>query len=230
LVPTKIETPPAEPVFLAEPVLSEQIFLDDVDDISEVKVIPSVRPQENRPNHQRSTGNTAGHKTPTRVVVPDPDQDLYQLPVPQQTYITPQVSLTDRTMAGIIDIVILSVACVPLFSLHTIKSLIFDQNVIYTQASIIVWMTFMYQMWTMLVGGRTCGMAWRGIRVVDTTNVNGPVPLWRLFVRAIAATIAFLLPPLNLIFIWTSGNQASLSDLTSGTMIMRRQGSTKPSA
>jgi hypothetical protein len=73
-------------------------------------------------------------------------------------------------------------------------------------------------------------MAWREMKVVDTTNINGRLPLWRIFMRALAGTIAFLLPPLNLIFIWTSGNQASLSDLASGTMIMRGQGSTKPSA
>jgi uncharacterized RDD family membrane protein YckC len=229
LVPTKVETSSTEPVFIGEPVLSETIFLNETDDISEVKVIPPARPK-NRPNYKHSAGNPSSNKTPTRVVVPDPDQDLYKLPVPQQTYVTPQVSLTDRTLAGIFDIVIISVACFPLVYLHTIKSLIFDQHEIYTQAGVIVWITFMYQCWTLLVGGRTCGMAWREMKVVDTTNINGCVPLWRIFIRALAGTIAFLLPPLNLIFIWTSGNQASLSDLASGTMIMRGQGSTKPSA
>jgi uncharacterized RDD family membrane protein YckC len=230
LVPTKKETPSAEPVFMAEPVLSEPIFLNEADDISEVKVIPPARPQENRPNHQRSTGNTSSGKPPTRVVVPDPDQDLYKLPVAQQTYVTPQVSLTDRILAGFFDIFILSIACFPIIYFHTIKSLIFDQPEIYTQAGIIVWMTFIYQLSTLIAGGRTWGMAWRQMKVVDTTNVNGRLPLWRIFMRAVAGTIAFLLPPLNLIFIWTSGNQASLSDLASGTMIMRGQGSTKPSA
>jgi len=230
LVPTKKETPSAEPVFIAEPVLSEPIYLDEAEDISEVKVIPPVRPPENRPNQNHSTHNPSSGKTPTRVVVPDPDQELYKLPVAQQTYVTPQVSLTDRTLAGIFDIFILSIACFPLVYLHPIKSLIFDQPEIYTQAGVIVWMTFMYQLWTLLVGGRTCGMAWRQMKVVDTTNVNGRLPLGRIFVRAVAGTISFMLPPLNLVFIWTSGNQASLADLASGTMIMRDQGSTKPSA
>ena len=90
-----------------------------------------------------------------------------------------------------------------------------------TDDAIAVWISFIYQMWTMLVAGRTCGMAWRRLRVFDAETRDARFPEWRLFARAICGPVSILLPPLNLAVIWASGSQAGLADLVSRTTLLQ---------
>lgn len=130
-------------------------------------------------------------------------------------------SLWDRTLAGFFDFALIFLACIPLCSIHSITGLKFGQSAAYAVLGIAVWVTFIYQMWTMLVSGRTCGMAWRHLRVFDTETREAVFPQWRLFVRAICGPVSILLPPLNLAVIWASGNQAGLADLLSQTTLLQ---------
>jgi uncharacterized RDD family membrane protein YckC len=130
-------------------------------------------------------------------------------------------SLWDRTLAGFFDFALIFLACIPLCSIHSITGLKFGQSAAYAVLGIAVWVTFIYQMWTMLVSGRTCGMAWRHLRVFDTETREAVFPQWRLFVRAICGPVSILLPPLNLAVIWASGNQAGLADLLSKTTLLQ---------
>lgn len=127
-------------------------------------------------------------------------------------------SLWDRTLAGIFDLALIILACVPLYSIHSITGVRFGREAAYATAGIAIWITFLYQMWTMLVAGRTCGMAWRHLRVADANTREFLFPQWRIFIRSICATVSLLLPPVNLLAIWLSDNQSGLADTLSGTM------------
>ncbi len=130
-------------------------------------------------------------------------------------------ALWDRTLAGLFDFMLIAVACVPLYSIHSITGLKFGRSAAYTVVGIAIWMTFLYQIWTMLLAGRTCGMAWRHLRVVDAENRHPLFPQWRLFVRSICGTVSLLLPPLNIVVIWATGNQAGLADILSRTTVVQ---------
>jgi uncharacterized RDD family membrane protein YckC len=134
-------------------------------------------------------------------------------------------TLWDRTLAGLFDFALILLACVPLYSIHSITGLKFGQSAAYAVLGIAVWITFIYQMWTMLVSRRTCGMAWRHLRVFDSETREPIFPQWRLFVRALCGPISILLPPLNLAVIWVSGNQSGLGDLLSQTTLLQTHAS-----
>ncbi|MEP7272654.1 MAG: RDD family protein, partial [Acidobacteriota bacterium] len=114
-------------------------------------------------------------------IVPDPK------PATPLQPLNPPVPATlwDRTLAGLFDFLLIAVACIPLYSIHSITGLQFGRSATYTVVGIAVWMTFLYQMWTMLLAGRTCGMAWRHLRVVNAENHDPFFPQWRLLVRSI---------------------------------------------
>lgn len=130
-------------------------------------------------------------------------------------------SLWDRTLAGSFDLMLIAVATIPLFSIHSITGLQLGRDAAYTVMGIAIWMTFLYQIWTMLVAGRTCGMAWRNLRVVDVTTREPGLQQWRIFTRSIIATFALLVWPLNLLVIWLSGTQTGLPDLVSRTTVLQ---------
>ena len=79
-------------------------------------------------------------------------------------------------------------ASVPLFAVHSVTGLKLGHGMLYSALAILVWVTFVYQLWTMLVAKRTCGMAWRNLRVVDAETHELTFPVWRIFARSIAAT------------------------------------------
>jgi uncharacterized RDD family membrane protein YckC len=115
--------------------------------------------------------------------------------------------LADRALASIFDLAVIIAASVPLFAIHSIA------------LAIVIWVCFIYQIWTLLVARRTCGMAWRNLKIVDAETHELTFPEWRMFARSLAATVGLLVPPLNLLVIWSSGSQASLADLLSRTRV-----------
>lgn len=133
--------------------------------------------------------------------------------------------LWDRTLAGLFDFALIFLACIPLYSIHSITGLKFGQSAAYAVVGIAVWITFVYQMWTLLVSGRTCGMAWRHLRVFDAATRDPIFRQWRLFVRALCGPISILAAPLNLAVIWMSGNQSGLGDLLSRTTLLQTHSS-----
>lgn len=150
-----------------------------------------------------------------KIIAPPENDDLYPLPAPQPLN-SNAVSLWGRTMAGILDTFLISLAILPFAFFDSAK---FAQAEIYSSVGIIAWAVFVYQFWTLLAAGRTPGMAWQNMRVVESASLSPRLPFWRVLMRSLAATISFLLPPLNVIVIWTSGNQASICDLVSGTTL-----------
>lgn len=151
-----------------------------------------------------------------------------QLPQPLSSPVP--ASLWERTLAGLFDNVLIGMACVPLYSIRSITGLKYGRGDVYTMLWIAVWITFLYLLWTTLVARRTCGMAWRHLRVADAETRDFVLPPWRIFVRSICATVSMLFPPVNLLAIWVSGNRSSLADLASGTTILQTHISLPPPA
>ncbi len=130
-------------------------------------------------------------------------------------------SLWDRTLAGSFDLMLIAIATIPLYSIHSVTGLELGRDAAYTVMGIAIWMTFLYQIWTMLVAGRTCGMVWRNLRVVDATTREPDLPQWRIFTRSIFATCSLLGWPVNLLVIWLSGTQTGLPDLVTRTIVLQ---------
>ena len=128
-------------------------------------------------------------------------------------------TLGDRALASIFDLAVIIVAAVPLFAIHSITRIDPGHGILYTILAILIWVCFIYQIWTMLVARRTCGMAWRNLKVVDAETHDFSFPEWRIFARSLAATVGLLLTPLNILVIWLSGSRASLADVLSRTTV-----------
>lgn len=127
--------------------------------------------------------------------------------------------LADRALAWIFDLAVIIVASVPLFAIHSITQTDTGHSVAYTALAIVIWVCFIYQLWTMLVARRTCGMAWRNLKVVDAETHGLTFAEWRMFARSLAATVGLFVPPLNLLVIWSSGSQAGFADVLSRTRV-----------
>jgi len=66
--------------------------------------------------------------------------------------------------------------------------------------------------------GRTFGMALLKLNLVNTSDEDRPVTLWRKLLRASAATIVFICFPLYLTA-WFSASRRTMTDLVSGTTV-----------
>ena len=141
--------------------------------------------------------------------------------LPQPLSSPVSASLWERTLAGLFDNALIGIACVPLYSIHSITGLKYARGDAYTMLCIAVWITFLYLLWTTLVARRTCGMAWRHLRVADAETHDFMLPPSRIFVWSICATFSMLFPPVNLVVIWLSDNRSSLADMLSGTTILQ---------
>lgn len=223
----------------AEPVLPGATFLDDPDDISEARLHPpkprrdeaktaepATASQSNTQDAKQSASGAApSSKPPTIIIAADDVIDLYPLPAALSTRTTSQVSLTERTIAWMCDLGLLMLFSLPVIGPEALTGSITDPQRIYAAAAMFVWVTFSYHLVTMWAGGRTCGMAWRGMRITTGSGHDQRPSSLRVVLRAVAATVATVAPPINWVFIWISGNQSSLSDLASGTMIAPQSGS-----
>jgi hypothetical protein len=177
-------------------------------------LITSPRAPQDSSHHAKNGNNQATLGATSHEYSPTGYSPISQAPI--------TAALSDRALAAMLDLVLISVAFAPFLTLATAGAIRLSQeNGYYTLLGIAVWIAFMYQFWTMLVAGRTCGMAWRQLRVAESSNHEFIFPQWRMFARAIAATAAFLFFPINMIFIYLNGHQASLPDLISGTTVVQ---------
>jgi uncharacterized RDD family membrane protein YckC len=156
---------------------------------------------------------------PATTALPTPKIELHPPAMPQVSSGPQPASLTDRFLATLFDVAFIVVASVPLFAIHSVVGLQLAHGTLYSVLAILVWVTFVYQLWTMLVAKRTCGMAWRNLRVVDAETRELTFPEWRIFARSLTATVSLALFPLNILIIWSSGSQAGLADVLSQTAV-----------
>jgi uncharacterized RDD family membrane protein YckC len=126
-------------------------------------------------------------------------------------------SLWVRTLAGACDFELIATAYLPIFALY-----VSSNNSLGSKDSIILFIllaaiTFLYQAVSLFIGDRTCGMAVLRMRLVRTDDEDQTISRGQKFIRALAATIAFICPPLNLLVMRLNWRRLTLPDLISRT-------------
>jgi uncharacterized RDD family membrane protein YckC len=126
-------------------------------------------------------------------------------------------SLWVRTLAGACDFELIATAYLPIFAAYVSLN-----DSLGSEDSIILFIllaaiTFLYQAVSLFIADRTCGMAVLRMRLVKTDDEEQPVSRGQKFIRALAATIAFLCPPLNLLVMRLNSRRLTLPDLISRT-------------
>jgi uncharacterized RDD family membrane protein YckC len=126
-------------------------------------------------------------------------------------------SLWVRTLAGACDLELIATGYLPIFAAYVSWN-----NSLNSKDSIILFIllaaiTFVYQAVSLFIADRTCGMAVLRMRLVKTDDEDQPISRGQKFTRALAATIAFLCPPLNLLVMRLNWRRLTLPDLISRT-------------
>jgi uncharacterized RDD family membrane protein YckC len=126
-------------------------------------------------------------------------------------------SLWVRTLAGACDFELIATAYLPIFAAYVSLN-----NSLGKEDSIILFIllaaiTFLYQVVSLFIADRTCGMAVLRMRLVKTDDEDQPISRGQKFIRALAATIAFICPPLNLLVMRLNWRRLTLPDLISRT-------------
>ena len=125
-----------------------------------------------------------------------------------------------RTMAGACDFELVATAYLPLFGAYATLNTSLGTEAFFVMLVLLTALVFVYQLATLLVANRTTGMAMLNLRLVNTDDDELPVTRRQKMLRAWAATIAFLCPPLNLLITRLNQPNRSLPDLISGTTIV----------
>jgi uncharacterized RDD family membrane protein YckC len=126
-------------------------------------------------------------------------------------------SLWVRTLAGACDFELIATAYLPIFAAYVSLN-----NSLGSEDSIILFIllaaiTFLYQVVSLFIADRTCGMAVLRMRLVKIDDEDQPISRGQKFIRALAATIAFICPPLNLLVMRLNWRRLTLPDLISRT-------------
>ncbi|MGH9848674.1 MAG: RDD family protein, partial [Blastocatellia bacterium] len=131
-------------------------------------------------------------------------------------------SLWTRTLAGACDFEIIATAYLPIFGAYATLDTSLGHESFFVMLVLLSTATFFYQTLMLMVAGRTTGMALLNLELLNTDDDSMPVTRRQKMLRAWAATIAFLLPPLNLLVTKSNSFQRSLPDLISGTTVAKR--------
>jgi hypothetical protein len=127
-----------------------------------------------------------------------------------------------RTLAGACDFEIIATAFLPLFGAYATLNTKVSIESFFVMAVLMGACVFIYQLVTLLIAGRTFGMALLGLNLVNTDDDEQPVTRRQKMLRAWAATFASLLLPLNWFITRLNRAHRSLPDLVSGTTIVRQ--------
>ncbi|MCI0525538.1 MAG: RDD family protein [Acidobacteria bacterium] len=135
---------------------------------------------------------------------------------------TEPASLWTRTLAGACDFEIIATAYLPLFGAYATLDTSLGRESFFIMLALLSTVTFVYQTVMLMVAGRTSGMALLNLDLLNTDDDSLPVTRRQKLLRAWAATIAFLCPPLNLLVTKSNAFERSLPDLISGTTVAKR--------
>lgn len=125
-----------------------------------------------------------------------------------------------RTLAGACDFEIVAMAFLPLFASYATLNTSLGRESFAIMFFLLATLTFCYQFLMLSVAGRTTGMACLNLKLVNVVGKDRPISGTQKFARAVAATAAFLLPPLNLIVMQSNDQRYTLPDLLSGTTLV----------
>ncbi len=127
-----------------------------------------------------------------------------------------------RTLAGACDFELVAVAFLPLFASYATLNTSLGSESFAILFFLLATLTFCYQFLMLTVAGRTTGMACLKLQIINVAGGDKPISGTQKFARAVAATAAFLLPPLNLIVMQANDHRYSLPDLLSGTTLVEK--------
>jgi RDD family len=122
-----------------------------------------------------------------------------------------------RTLAAACDLEIIAMAYLPIFSALAMFNTTIDSGALFILFLLLSAIVILYQSISLIYADRTFGMALLNIRLVNQVDKRIPVTRRQKLLRACGATIAFFLPPLNLLVIHSNSLNLSLPDLISGT-------------
>ncbi|MDQ3010644.1 MAG: RDD family protein [Acidobacteriota bacterium] len=127
-----------------------------------------------------------------------------------------------RTLAWACDFVVMEIAYLPLFYPYAMLNTSLGRESFTIMFFLLATLTFCYQFLMLTVAGRTTGMACLKLQIINVAGGDKPISITQKFARAIAATAAFLFPPLNLIVMQANHHRYSLPDLLSGTTLVEK--------
>jgi len=133
-----------------------------------------------------------------------------------------QAKLWVRTLAGACDFEVLAVGYLPLFASYATLNTSLGRESFAILFFLLATLTFCYQLLMITVAGRTTGMACLNLQIVNVAGGDRPISGTQKFARAVAATAAFLFPPLNLIVMQSNQQRYTLPDLLSGTTLVEK--------
>jgi len=128
-----------------------------------------------------------------------------------------------RLLAGVCDFEIVFTAFLLIFGSYATlnNATSFGDESRLLMALLLSAVVFIYQVVMLACAGRTFGMALLKLNVVNAGGASPPVTLWRMMLRASAATIVFIFFPLYLTA-WPNASRRTLPDLISGTTVAQR--------
>jgi uncharacterized RDD family membrane protein YckC len=125
-----------------------------------------------------------------------------------------------RTLAGACDFEVVCASYLPLFASYATLDTSLGSESLAIMLLLLATITFCYQLLTLNIAGRTFGMAMLNLRLLNRADEMQPPTRQQRFIRALGATVAFLCPPLNLLFMHLNRERRSLPDLCSRTTII----------
>jgi len=131
-------------------------------------------------------------------------------------------SLWTRTLAAACDFEIIAAAYLPIFGAYATLDTSLGHESFFIMLVLLSTGMFFYQTLMLMVAGRTTGMALLNLELLNTDDDSLSVTRRQKMLRAWAGTIAFLLPPLNLLVTKSNSFQRSLPDLISGTTVAKK--------
>ncbi|MFM8395792.1 MAG: RDD family protein [Acidobacteriota bacterium] len=123
-----------------------------------------------------------------------------------------------RTLAGGCDFEIVALSFLPIFASYAILNTVLESETLLLMVILLSGLSFIYYAVTLLMAGRTFGMAMLNLRLIPLNAEAEGVTRQQRLLRAWASTIALLLPPLNLLVRVATAPRLSLHDLISKTI------------
>ncbi|MFN7929273.1 MAG: RDD family protein [Blastocatellia bacterium] len=169
----------------------------------------------------------------------DPLAEVLTIPTPKQDEPGPAqglsileaASLAKRAAAAVIDAEIIAFSLLPLFAVYFFLGGWVETSAIYVPIAVGAVLVALYFFVTYALAGRTMGMAFMNLHLAsqsattENTPPAGPTTVTFTFqqaaLRALGGTLSLLLFPINFICIARSYDRLSLSDLLSGTQVVK---------
>jgi uncharacterized RDD family membrane protein YckC len=192
------------------------------------KARPTAEPQkEERSQVKEETGPAVKPAPPIAETARPSGTQIIEIPyilVSEMPDIyTGSASLWVRMLAGACDFEIIFLAYLPIFAAYATLNTSLGNEAFFILSILLAATTFVYQAVTLSISERTFGMALLNMRLVNTDDESLEITRRQKLLRAWAATIAFLCPPLNFIVMRLNRHRLSLPDLISGTSPLEEQ-------